>query len=90
MNVEDVFVSFSPDEWVLLDEAQRRLYRHVMLENFALLASLGESLTPTWGPGLGSGPLVFRGILALPVSQPWITSRPPPPVPWNRCWGRLA
>ena len=47
MTLEDVVVYFSWEEWGLLDEAQRRLYYDVMLENLALISSLGKPLTPT-------------------------------------------
>lgn len=41
---KDVAVSFSEEEWVLLDDLQRPLYRRTMMEIFVVMASLGKGV----------------------------------------------
>ncbi|KAM4825582.1 zinc finger protein 324A isoform 2-T2 [Thomomys bottae] len=79
MTFEDVAVYFSWEEWLLLDATQKALYRHVMLENFALVTSLDEALGHQDGPPpsqpyclAASRPRVV--VLIQRGEEPWVPS----------------
>ncbi|KAL1779198.1 zinc finger protein 39 isoform X1 [Sigmodon hispidus] len=45
VSFEDVSVDFTWEEWQELDDAQKKLYRDVMLETYRILESLGHCIT---------------------------------------------
>ncbi|XP_021109968.1 zinc finger protein 39-like isoform X2 [Heterocephalus glaber] len=75
VSFEDVVVDFTCEEWQDLDDAQRTLYRDVMLETYRSLVLLGHCITKP--------EVIFK---LEQGAEPWMGEPPPnlsPPETWT-------
>ena len=67
---EDVAVFLSQDEWDRLGPAQRGLYRHVMMETYGNVVSVGKAPCRLWvGRGEGACGYCTDERTSLPMSR---------------------
>lgn len=77
--LKDVVVTFTRQEWKLLDLTQRTLYQEVVLETSRLLVSLGKFLFTSVVAGVG----VLQPPSGFHPLEAWVVE-PPAPSPPNQ------